>query len=111
MALPFYCKSCDSLLASVNMETTLMFCEKCHRPSELPENDKTVLVIANDSARSRGLTSAELSRLSGLPTTNAIKENCTKCDSPILNQVYDTDYKFYCICPKCKYVFNRSTKN
>ena len=110
MAIPFFCVSCNSLLGPVDMDTTSMYCDKCHRPGELPA-DKTVLVIANDRTRNREVSAIELSRLAGLPTTNTVNEPCPDCKFPITNQVYDTEYNFTSVCPRCRSVYDRSVKN
>ncbi len=108
MSTSFYCKDCNSLLGSVNFTSGMMYCTKCNKPEKLSDDDKTVLVIASNSARrGRELTDIEIHRLSGLATTASVAEKCTSCDFPFTNLIYDTEYKFTSVCPKCNSQFKR----
>lgn len=107
MATPFYCTDCDSLLGSVDFESAKMYCSKCSKPAELPATDKTVLVVASaSSGRNRELTKKEITNLCDLPTTATVNEKCPNCNFPVTNLVYDTDYKFTSICPKCNNMYS-----
>ena len=108
MSVSFYCKDCSSLMGPVNFTSGMMFCSKCNRPEMLPEDDKTVLIIASNSAkRGRELTELEIHRLSGLPTTAGVPDKCTNCNFPFVDQIYDTEYRFTLVCPKCNMQFKR----
>jgi DNA-directed RNA polymerase subunit M/transcription elongation factor TFIIS len=108
MALAFYCTDCGDLLGDINTESRIMYCTRCHKPQELPEDDKTVMIIASveTGSKSRIITNMDCMNLHGLPTTSKIAKDCPKCSFGYASQISDMNYKFTLICLKCNYVYN-----
>lgn len=103
MALPFFCKSCGSLLNDINPISRIMVCPDCSVVHPLSQfGDTTVMVISVGSDDARTITDRDLKFLAGEPTISSIYKDCPSCKYNVCTVINDDTGKFKFICNACE---------